>query len=180
MSDQVASSAPFAYAGSPVTDQQPDARPVEKTSVSVTVGAPTEICFAVGVDVAAYPEWVDDLRSVEILSTDDDGNPLTVRFEAEALGRMTSYVLAYDLSQAPNVLAWSLVSGDLTREIEGCYRFEDATEDPDQPTTSVRYDLTIDLAVPLPGFVKRRAEDKIVRSALDRFKVRAEQRNAEG
>ncbi len=161
-----------------MTDQQPDARPVEKTSVSVTVNAPTETCFAVGIDVAAYPEWVEDLTSVEILSTDDAGRPMTARFEAEALGRRTSYVLAYDLSRAPEVLAWNLVSGDLTREIEGCYRFEDASEDPGQPVTTVRYDLTIDLAVPLPGFVKRRAEDKIVRSALDRFKARAEGRHA--
>lgn len=142
------------------------------------MNAPIEVCFAVGVDVAAYPDWVEDLRSVEILTTDDDGRPDTVRFEAEALGRMTSYVLAYDLSDAPRVLAWSLVSGDLTREIEGCYRFEDATDGAGQPATAVRYDLTIDLAVPLPGFVKRRAEDKIVRSALDRFKNRAEEHQA--
>lgn len=142
------------------------------------VNAPVEICFAVGIDVAAYPQWVHDLRSVEILTTDDHGRPLTVRFEAEGLGRMTSYVLAYDLGQAPQVLAWSLVSGDLTREIEGRYRFEDATEASGQPLTSVSYDLTIDLAVPLPAFVKRRAEDRIVRSALDRFKARAEERHA--
>ena len=160
-----------------MTEQQPDARPVEQTSVSVTVNAPPEACYAVGIDVAAYPEWVEDLRSVEILTTDDQGRPATVRFEAEGLGRMTSYVLAYDLSRAPEVLAWSLVAGDLTRAIEGRYRFEDATEEPGTPVTLVRYDLTIDLAVPLPGFVKRRAEDRIVRAALDRFKARAEQRN---
>lgn len=158
-----------------MTNQQPDERTVEKTSASVLVNAPIETCYAIGIDVGTYPEWVDDLRSVEILTTDDQDRPSTVRFEAEALGRMTSYVLAYDLSRGPEILAWSLVSGDLTREIEGCYRFEDGTEDPAQPATVVHYDLTIDLAVPLPGFVKRRAEDKIVRSALDRFKARAEQ-----
>ena len=32
----------------------------------------------------------------------------------------------------------------------------------------------IDLAVPLPGFVKRRAEDKIMEAALRRFKMEVE------
>ncbi len=139
------------------------------------VNAGIDSCFGVGVDVAAYPEWIVDLRSAEVLTTDEQGRPLTARFEAAGLGRMTSYVLAYDHSSAPEVLAWNLVSGDLTREIEGRYRFEDVTEQPGQPLTAVSYELTIDLAVPLPGFVKRRAEDKIVRSALDRFKLRVEE-----
>lgn len=157
-----------------MSNQQPDADTVEQTSATLVVNAPVQACYEVGVDVAAYPEWVVDLRSVEVLTTDDDGRPLTARFEAEGLGRMTSYVLAYDLTGAPEVLAWDLVSGDLTREIEGRYRFEDVTEVSGEPMTKVSYDLTIDLAVPLPGFVKRRAEDKIVRSALDRFKARVE------
>ena len=127
-----------------------------------------------GIDIAAYPEWVENLRTVEILTTDDQGQPATVRFEAEGLGRMSSYVLAYDLSEVPHKLAWNLVSGDLAREIEGRYVFHDMTEDPTLPLTEVDYELTIDLAVPLPGFVKRRAEDKIVKSALDRFKQRVE------
>ena len=141
----------------------------------MSVNATVQTCFEVGIDLAAYPDWVEQLRSVEILSRDPEGRPLTARFEAEGLGRRTSYVLAYDLGQAPSVLAWSLVSGDLTREIEGRYRFDDATVEPGRPVTDVSYDLTIDLAVPLPGFVKRRAEDKIVLSALDRFKLRVEE-----
>jgi uncharacterized membrane protein len=158
-----------------VTDQQPDQRQIERTSSSVTVHAPIESCYAVGIDLAAYPDWVEHLRTVEILTRDDRGRPLTVRFEAEGLGRMTSYVLAYDHSRAPGSLSWSLLSGDLARAIEGCYRFEDVTEREGQPITEVNYELTIDLAVPLPGFVKRRAEDKIVLSALDRFKLRVEE-----
>ncbi len=141
---------------------------------SVLVQATIEDCYKVGLDIGSYPEWVENLRTAEILTTDDQDRPETVRFEAEGLGRMSSYVLAYDLSGAPHQLAWSLVSGDLTREIEGRYVFHDMTENPDFPQTEVDYELTIDLAVPLPGFVKRRAEDKIVRSALDRFKQRVE------
>ncbi|MGH1488237.1 MAG: SRPBCC family protein [Acidimicrobiales bacterium] len=141
----------------------------------MVVQASVEACYKVGIDIEAYPEWVENLLSAEIKSTDEQGRPKTVQFEAEGIGRKTSYLLAYDLSEAPHRLAWSLVSGDLTREIEGRYVFHDMTEDSGMPVTEVDYELTIDLAVPLPGFVKRRAEDKIVRSALGRFKQRVEE-----
>lgn len=152
----------------------------EHTVATVLVQASVEACYAVGIDIAAYPEWVENLRSADIQSTDAEGRPEVVKFEAEGIGRKTSYVLAYDLEGAPYRMAWSLVSGDLTREIEGRYVFHDMTEDPAMPVTEVDYELTIDLAVPLPGFVKRRAEDKIVTAALSRFKQRVEALAAEG
>ena len=37
------------------------------------------------------------------------GRPVRVEFVAEAIGRRTRYVLAYDHSQAPGRLSWSLV-----------------------------------------------------------------------
>ena len=138
------------------------------------VQAPVQACWAVAIDIAAYPQWVENLTSVEILTTDESGLPATVEFEAQGLGRMSRYVLAYDLSDGPHRIGWSLVSGDLTRAIEGRYLFHDMTEQPGIAVTEVEYELTIDLAVPLPGFVKRRAEDKIVRAALGRFKQRVE------
>lgn len=157
-----------------VSEETPRSVSREHTVASVQVQATVEACYAVGIDLAAYPQWVENLETAEILTTDDDGRPLTARFEAAGLGRMSSYVLGYDHSGAPYSLAWNLVTGDLTREIEGRYVFNDMTEDGGQPLTEVDYELTIDLAVPLPGFVKRRAEDKIVRAALERFKQRVE------
>lgn len=177
MACRLAKSIGRTYPLQPVADEQAQPRSVEHTVSSVLVQGTIDDCFAVGVDIAAYPEWVENLRSVEILTTDDQDRPATVRFEAEGLGRMSSYVLAYDLSEAPHKLAWNLVSGDLAREIEGRYLFHDMTEDDGLTQTEVEYELTIDLAVPLPGFVKRRAEDKIVKSALDRFKQRVEESN---
>ena len=155
-------------------ESQPPLR--QHTSVSVEVQATVEACYQVGIAIDAYPDWVENLAEAEVLTTDDSGRPLTAAFEATGLGRMSSYVLAYDHSDAPRALSWTLVSGDLTREIEGRYVFHDMTEAGGAPMTEVDYELTIDLAVPLPGFVKRRAEDKIVRAALVRFKERVESR----
>ncbi len=153
---------------------------VERRAASVTVQATVEQCYAVGIDVAAYPQWIESLSLVEIESTDQAGAPERVRFEASGLGRQSSYVLAYDLGQQPHVLGWTLVSGDLARAIEGAYRFVDVSETADDPVTRVDYELSIDLAVPLPGFVKRRAEDKIMEAALRRFKMEVERVAAGG
>ncbi len=38
-----------------------------------------------------------------------------------------------------------------------------------QPWAEIVYHLAVDLSVPLPGFVKRRAEARIVRTAVNDF-----------
>ena len=142
------------------------------------MAATVDQCYAVGVDVASYPNWIESIAQVAIETTDADGNPSRVRFEASGLGRRSSYVLAYDLSDAPSALGWTLVSGDLARIIEGQYRFTDVSAEFSEPATQVDYELSIDLAVPLPAFVKRRAEDKIMEAALRRFKLEGERQSA--
>lgn len=159
---------------------------IERRTATTTVDATIDQCYAVGIDVEAYPNWIESLAHVVVESRDGSGNPHHVRFEASGLGRRSSYVLAYDLADAPESIGWSLVSGDLTRVIEGEYRFSELSDeavvgsgDATGSTTRVDYRLTIDLAVPLPGFVKRRAEDKIMEAALRRFKNEVE-RQASG
>ena len=44
-----------------------------------------------------------------------------VEFRAAAMGRSTTYRLKYDYTGAPGRLAWELLSGDLERELDGCY-----------------------------------------------------------
>ena len=64
---------------------------------------------------------------------------------------------------------WIQVEGDLTRRLDGAYTLEPAGDD-----TEVVYRLTVELKVPLPGFVKRRAEGRIMGAALKDLKARAE------
>ena len=142
----------------------------EHTVVLTTVAASVEACFQVGIDLEAYPDWVDGISAVEVQARDDQGRPVRARFEAAGIGRRSAYVLEYDLSGAPGRLAWQMVEGDLTSRLEGAYLFEPSpTSSPDGVATDVTYELIVDLAVPLPGYVKRRAEDKIIEAALARF-----------
>lgn len=144
----------------------------EEATLSATVAAPAALCFDVASAISAYPDWAADIKETETLESDDSGRPTVVRFRAAAMGRSTSYTLRYDYSQAPSGLAWSQVEGDTTRLLDGSWHFEAAEDDPS--STDVRYELTVELAMPLPGFVKRRAEARIVHTALGDFADRVE------
>jgi uncharacterized membrane protein len=141
----------------------------ETASQTTRIAAPPDRVWAIAADVERYPEWAKDVKDVVVRARDGEGRPTEVEFRASALGRSTHYTLNYDYDEAPSVLAWSMLRGDIMRTIDGAYHFS-ATAD---GGTEVRYDLAIDLVVPLPGFVKRRAEVRILNTVRE-LKVRAE------
>jgi ribosome-associated toxin RatA of RatAB toxin-antitoxin module len=145
----------------------------ESAKVSTLVTARPEECYVVAIDIASYPDWAHAISAVEILDLDEQGRVATARFSAEAVGRQAQYVLRYDYSAAPERLSWSQVSGDLTASVDGAYVFSPSLDDPS--ATHVSYELSIGLVLPLPGFVMRRAEAKIVEAALGKFRRRVEE-----
>jgi ribosome-associated toxin RatA of RatAB toxin-antitoxin module len=145
----------------------------DQASQRLAVAASPQQLFDVVTDFDQYPEWIRDLKAVEVVSRDDEGRPLEVRYRAAAMGRSTSYTLRYDYSDAPRILRWRLVEGDIMRRLDGEYEFVPVAEDSGR--TEVVYHLTVELVVPLPGFVKRRAESKIMHNALRELKAHVEQ-----
>ncbi len=141
----------------------------ETATESITIAAPLAQVWAIAIDLEKYPEWTHDVKDVLITKRDDDGRPSEVEFRTSALGRSTHYTLAYDYAEAPHVLAWSMVKGDIQRSIDGAFRFQPGADG----STHVQYDLAIELVVPLPGFVKRRAERRIL-NAIKELKAYAE------
>ena len=145
---------------------------MEHTSEVMVIAATPERCFEVVSDVSAYPRWVADVKDVQVLERDEQGRAVTVAFRAGAFGRSTSYVLVYDYSGAPSEIAWRQKDGDLTNRLDGRYRF---VASPDG-TTEVHYELAVELRVPIPGFVKRRAEGHILHAAIRDLKAQVEGR----
>ena len=144
----------------------------DQASQRAIIAAAPRALFDVVTDFDRYTEWIRDLKSVEILARDDDGRALEVRYRAAAMGRSTSYTLQYDYSDAPRRLPWKLVAGDIMRRLDGAYEFHPVDGDGDR--TDVEYWLTVELIVPLPAFVKRRAESKIMHNALRELKAHVE------
>ena len=142
----------------------------ETASERIRVEAPADRCFDVAIDFESYPEWARDVREAKIIETDAEGRGTKVEFRAAALGRSVRYVLAYDFSEAPETFSWQLVEGEMLRRLDGTYRFE-----PEGPSsTRVHYDLAVDLSMPLPGLLKRRAAGLIMGSALKELKKQVE------
>ena len=141
----------------------------EQASQTTTISAAPDRVWAVATDFERYPEWAKDVKEAVVLERDADGRATKVEFRASALGRSTHYTLGYDYSQAPAVLSWRMLRGDIMRSIDGAYHFSSNASG----GTDVRYDLAIELVVPLPGFVKRRAEARILNTVRE-LKTRSE------
>lgn len=139
---------------------------------STIIDASPEQCFQIAVDFGRYPEWATDVKSVEVLRMDLDGRGGDVNFRAAALGRSTTYTLRYYYGSNPLRVAWRQVDGDITRQLDGEYEFAPVDGAPDR--TLVTYHLDVELLVPVPGFVKRRAEARIIRTALEDLRRRVE------
>ncbi|HZB71400.1 MAG TPA: SRPBCC family protein [Acidimicrobiales bacterium] len=144
----------------------------DQTTQHMVVGASPERTWSVLTDFEDYPTWAHDLKSAEIVDRDDEGRPRDVAFRAAAMGRSTSYTLRYDYGKAPEVLAWRLVRGDITRKLDGSYVLSAVDGNPD--STAITYHLEVDLLVPLPGFVKRRAESRLLATALRQLRSHLE------
>jgi ribosome-associated toxin RatA of RatAB toxin-antitoxin module len=142
----------------------------DRVTEQITIDAPVQVVLDILLDLPRYPEWAPDLKTIEITETDDQGRALEVHFRAAGMGRSTHYTLRYDHSE-PNVVAWFLTEGDITRKLDGRYVLEPAGE---ADRTEVTYELEAELIVPLPGFVKRRTQGKIMHSALAELKSYAE------
>jgi ribosome-associated toxin RatA of RatAB toxin-antitoxin module len=136
----------------------------------MVVTASPERCFAISSDIDAYPQWAVDIKEVTVHDRDDEGRPQLVTFRAAAFGRSTSYTLAYDYSQAPKVLSWVQTRGDITAKLDGRYVFEPLGDG----GTEVTYHLEVEMKVPLPGFIKMRAQSRIMSIALRDLKARVE------
>lgn len=136
----------------------------------MTIHATKQACLDVLLDFEHYPEWARDLKEVEVLDRDEQGRGHLVKYRAAGMGYSTSYTLEYDYDD--DRVSWKLVDGDLVRTLDGCYAFAPAADDPD--AVEVEYQLTAELRMPLPGFVKRRTQHKIMHTAIKELKTRVE------
>ena len=144
----------------------------EQVAERMIIRGSPEDCFGVLTAFEHYPEWAADIKAVAVDERDEDGRATLVTFRAAAFGRSTSYTLKYDYAKAPDELSWVQVNGDITRRLDGSYHLTPSGEG-----TEIVYRLVVDLKVPLPGFVKRRAEGRIMGTALRELKARVEESN---
>jgi hypothetical protein len=125
--------------------------------------------YEVALDLEAYPEWADGVKSVVVTSEDEFGRPATADFVVEAMVKEISYTLEYDYGY-DNGFAWSAIPNQDLKSLEGRYEFNEI-----ESGCEVVYALKVDPAFIVPGFLRRQAEKQIVGTALRGLKKRAEE-----
>ncbi|MEV0948727.1 SRPBCC family protein [Rhodococcus sp. NPDC049939] len=142
----------------------------ERTKRSIRIEAPPDRVMDVIADFAAYPAWVTAAKSVEVVEPGEHGRAAQVRFMLDAGMVKDTYVLRYDWAPDGKSVSWELVSGEIQKSQFGSYVLEEAAEG----GTTVTYELTVDLTIPMIGLFKRKAEKAITDSALKELKKRVE------
>ena len=128
--------------------------------------------MAVIADVAAYPEWTEGIRGVEVLATDPSGRPERAGFRVGMAGIEAAYTLVYAYAVSDGGVSWTTESASgAVADVRGEYRLRAEGDD-----TAVTYSLRVEPAIPLPGYLKRHVERTIVDAALDGLKRRVESR----
>ncbi|MBP1158305.1 uncharacterized protein YndB with AHSA1/START domain [Rhodococcus sp. PvR044] len=112
---------------------------------------PAKVMEAI-VAVERVPEWSSSHKSVIVESTHPDGRPLRVRMKVSVLGVNDEQVVDYQWVGDEKV-SWSLVESDQQKTQDGSY-----TLVADGDGTNVTFDLTVDLKIPMPGFIVKRGQ----------------------
>ncbi len=142
----------------------------EKTQRSITVDAPSAQVMDVIADFDAYPSWVSAAKSVEVLTTGDNGRADRVKFVLDAGMVKDTYELGYVWAADGMKVSWELISGEMQKSQAGSYTLKDNKDG----GTDVTYELTVDLNIPMIGLFKRKAEKVITDTALKELKKRVE------
>ncbi|GAB2680263.1 SRPBCC family protein [Thalassiella azotivora] len=144
----------------------------ERTESSIHVEASPSDVLAVIADLASYPEWAGDVKSVEVLQS-RGRRPSTARFVVDSGPIKDTYVLDYTWPagrSGEGVVSWTLAEeGSIITRLDGDYELA-----ADGGGTTVTYRLAVDVRIPMLGMLKRKAEKVIIDTALKELKKRVE------
>ena len=143
---------------------------VDQSTQSIVIEAPAARIMDVIGDFAAYPEWAEAVKETEVLSRTPDGKAAQVRFVLDAGVVKDTYVNAYDWAADGLSVSWELTEGQVQKAQKGSYTLKPVGDD----RTEVTYSLAVDLAIPMIGMFRRKAEKMIMDTALKELKRRVE------
>ena len=125
----------------------------------VIEATPGEILDVIA-DVEATPTWSPQYQKAEILESYPDGRPKQVKMTVKAAGLTDVQVIEY--TWADDKVSWTLVSAGQLKAQDASYTFT-----PDGDKTKVRFDMKIDLSIPMPGFLLKRTLKGGMETATD-------------
>ena len=137
---------------------------------SIEIQAPASEVYATLAAIADYPTWSSAIKSAEILERDGEGRALQAKLSIDAGVMKDRVTLDYDWSEAPTKISFTLDDADLLTEMTGAYTITDNGDD----ETTVKYELTVALSMPVPSMMRLKAEQSTIDLALNELKKKLE------
>lgn len=137
---------------------------IKETREVVIEASPEEILDVIA-DLESLTEWSPAHQSSEVIETGDDGRPRVARMKVKTAGISDEQVVAY--TWGPDTVSWTLVSASQQRSQDATY-----TLTPEGDKTRVRFEITVDPLVPLPGFLLKRAVKGVIDTATEGLRKR--------
>lgn len=141
----------------------------EQTTSSIVVNAEPAAVMTVIADFGSYPDWAQGVKRAEAVDVGPGERAREVYFELDASPIKDQYTLGYEWD-GDRAVTWRLVQGKMLKAMDGEYNLRDRGDG----TTEVTYRLAVDIAIPMIGMLKRKAEKVIIDTALRGLKKRVE------
>ena len=129
-------------------------------SREVVIEATPEEILDVIADVEATPTWSPQYQKAVRLSSHPDGRPNQVEMTVKAAGLTDVMVIEYTWTDSS--VSWTLVKSGQLKAQDASYTFT-----PDGDKTRVKFDMKIDLSIPMPGFILKRTLKGGMETATD-------------
>jgi len=142
----------------------------EFSSSTISIDAPiAEVCATLFA-VASYPEWSGAFKKVDVLATDDQGRATKAKLTVDAGAVKDVVTLDFDWSQAPSKVTFSLDDANILTKMDGAYLLKSLDAD----STSVTYELSVGLSMPILAMMIAKQEKTTIDSALKQLKEHLE------
>lgn len=130
----------------------------------VIEATPGEILDVIA-DVETTPDWSPQYQKAVVLESYPNGRPKLVEMSMKAAGMTDVMVVEYAWGETG--VSWTLVKAGLLKAQDASY-----TLTPQGDATKVRFEIRVDLSIPLPGFLLKRTLKGGLETATDGLRKR--------
>ncbi len=134
-----------------------------RTSSSIHIPASAERVMSIIGDLENYPKWTSGITEVQVLERDSENRPIRVKFSLNGGPISDRVELKYVWQN--NFVEWNLVSGNSIKALDGSYRVVESSNG-----CEVTYELSAEVDLPIPSFIKSSGEKTIITTALQGLK----------
>ena len=141
----------------------------EFSSNSVNIEAGAGEVAALLADLENFPTWSSAIKQVEVHDRDSAGRPISATVKIEAGVLKDRAKLNYDYSNFPNEISFTLEEADLMTEMTGSYVISG-----DEDSAQITYKLHVEVSMPVPEMMRKKAEMATIDAALSQLKKKLE------